>query len=93
MSPEKHRALAAGAAAPLLVALGLIVLMLLSPVTGMVGPSSNTYFLAGAAAIASGTTVGIASLIMMKHTRKWVRFLVGLTYAPTVLLSLLLIGA
>lgn len=93
MKAEHHRALAVCAAAPFIVAGCLVLLMLLAPVTGMIGPSSNTFFIAGAAAVIAGVVLGVASLLMMRQGRKWVRLLMGLMYLPTVLFSLLLAGA
>ena len=93
MRANNHRALAFGAAAPFMVAACLIALMLLAPLTGMAGPSSNTFFLSGAAAIALAACLGIGSLLTMGRTRRWVRLAIGLLYLPTILASLLLIGA
>jgi hypothetical protein len=93
MRVDKHRLLAVFAADPFLVAGCLIVLMLLAPLTGMIGPASNTFFVTGGAATGIGAALGISSLLTMRKRKKWVRFLVGLSYVPTVLISLLLIGA
>lgn len=93
MNATSQRALTIGAAAPFMVAVCLFVLMVLSPLTGMAGPSSNTYFVIAGAAIVIGLAAGVASLVMMRNGRKWIRFLVGLSYLPVALFSLLSIGA
>ena len=92
MQTQHPRALAVCAAAPFLVAACLFVLMILSPVTGMRGPSSNTFFAVGAVAIIVGFCVGVVSLVKMRK-RIWVRCLMGLLYFPVVLFSLLSVGA
>ena len=93
MIATSQRTLTIGAAAPFLVAVCLFVLMLLAALTGMAGPSSNTYFVVAAAAIIIGLVAGIGSLLMLRQGRKWIRVLVGLSYIPVVLFSLLAIGA
>jgi hypothetical protein len=85
--------LKSGAAAPFIVAITLFLLMVTSPFTGIRGPSSNAYFAAGAALILIGLMIGMLSLIMLKKTQIWLRILVGLAYLPTLLMSVLLIGA
>ncbi len=89
----RHRALTYGAAAPFLVAACLFALMLLAPLTGMAGPSSNVYFTVGALAIVLGWLAGIGSLIAMRGVRIWLRTLIGLAYLPIIVLSLLSVGA
>lgn len=93
MRLRKHRASAYCAAGPFLVAAGLVILALLAPVTGMIGPASNTFFMSGAAVIALGLLVGVISLVAMLQGTMWVRLMIAVAYIPTVLFSLLLIGA
>lgn len=87
-----QRVLRACAAAPFLVGACLLAAMLLSPWTGMRGPSSNTYFLIAVTATAIGFIAGVTGLLRIQG-RVWIRVLVGLMYIPTVLVSLLSSGA
>ena len=93
MTSHKTRLTTALAAAPFIVAACLIILMILSPWTGMIGPASNVFFATGGAAILTGLLAGIAGLCVMRHRAMWTRILIGLSYGPVVVFSLLLIGA
>jgi hypothetical protein len=80
------------AGAPFLIAAILVVLMLLSPLSGIIGPSSNTFFVLAGSTILAGVSAGVIALLMMRSLRPWVRLLIGLCYIPTVVFSLLLSG-
>ncbi len=76
---------------PFFVAVALVALMMLYPVTG-IGPASNTFALCALAAIVVGVVVGIAALFLAKTIRVGWRLLIGVLYFPTVIFSLLLAG-
>ena len=77
--------------APFVVAAGLVLLVAISPITG-VGPSNNGFFVAAALAIVVGLSVGVSALFFTRAVAVWSRVLVGLLYAPTVLFSALIAG-
>lgn len=76
---------------PFFVALVLVVLLLLSPLTG-IGPASNIYAFRALAAIVLGLVVGVISLFLEKTIRVWWRLLIGVLYLPTAVFSLLMAG-
>lgn len=76
---------------PFMVALALLVLMALYPLTG-IGPANNTFALSALAAIAVGLVFGVIALLLAKGLAIWSRLLIGVLYLPTVVFSLLLAG-
>ena len=77
--------------APFLVAVGLLVSVAISPLTG-IGPSNNTFFGFAALAIISGLAVGSVSLCLARSITALWRVIVGVLYVPTALFSALLAG-
>lgn len=76
---------------PFAVALALVVLMLLHPLTG-IGPTSNTFALCALAAIISGLGIGIIFLWLTQSIGIGLRLLIGALYLPAAIFSLLLAG-
>ncbi|MES2151453.1 MAG: hypothetical protein V4508_16880 [Pseudomonadota bacterium] len=76
---------------PFFVALALVVLLILSPSTG-IGPASNIYAACALAAIVLGLIVGVISLVVVKTIRVRWRLLIGVLYFPTAVFSLLMAG-
>lgn len=77
--------------APFFVAIALVVLSALYPLTG-IGPASNTFALSAFVAIAAGLLVGLVSLFLAKPIWVWWRVLAGVLYVPTAIFSLLVAG-
>ncbi len=76
---------------PFFIFAALVVLMFLHPLTG-IGPANNTFAASALAAIAIGLVVGIVSLFRAKAIGIWWRLLIGVSYLPVIVFSLLSAG-
>jgi len=77
--------------APFLVAVVIVTLSVLHPLTNF-GPSSNTFAALALVAIATSFVFGIATLFLAKTIGVWWRVLIGVLYLPISVFSLLQAG-
>lgn len=77
--------------APFIIPVVLVVLLALSPLTG-IGPANNVYTIFALAIVGIGLVTGVVSLFLAKTIGLWWRVLIGALYLPTAGLSLLLAG-